>query len=141
MYLDSEEYTWSIEMQPSSRRRFIKVVGGGAVVAAAGFALSRVDGMPSEAIEAWQGPPTAETDARHWILAHAILAPNPHNMQPWLADLREPGVIDIRVDLDRLLPETDPFGRQILIGHGCFLDLARIAASARGLAAEISFFP
>jgi nitroreductase len=97
--------------------------------------------MPAEAVEAWQGPPPGETDARRWILAHAILAPNPHNMQPWLADLREPDVIDIRVDLDRLLPETDPFGRQVLIGHGCFLELARIAASARGLAAEIGHFP
>ena len=125
-----------------SRRRFIKIVGaGGAVAALGGYALSRVDAMPPEAVEAWQGPRQDEPDPRRWILGHAILAPNPHNMQPWIADLREPGAIDVRVDRDRLLPATDPFGRQIVIGHGCFLELARIAASARGLRAEIAYFP
>jgi hypothetical protein len=129
-------------MDPTTRRRFIRILGAtGVVVAAGGFALSRADQMPAEAIEPWQGPLAGEADPRRWILSYAILAPNPHNMQPWLADLRDPGVIDIRVDLDRLLPETDPFGRQILIGLGCFLELARIAASARGLAADIAYFP
>lgn len=125
-----------------SRRRFIRILGTtGVVVAGGGFALSRADQMPAAAIEAWQGPPAGETDPRRWILAHAILASNPHNMQPWLADVRESGVIDVRVDLERLLPETDPFGRQILIGLGCFIELAAIAASARGLTAELAYFP
>ena len=36
-------------------------------------------------------------------------------------------------DLDRRLPQTDPFDRQILIGFGCFLEIARIAAAAAWL--------
>jgi hypothetical protein len=129
-------------MPARTRRRVIRILGAtGAVAVVGGYALAQIDPMPPVAIESWQGPPAAEADPRLWILAHAILAPSPHNMQPWLADLREPGVIDVRVDLERLLPETDPFGRQILIGLGCFLEQARIAASARGLTAEISYFP
>ena len=44
-------------------------------------------------------------------------------------------------DLDRRLPETDPFDRQITIGLGCFLELFRMAAARDGLGAEIEPFP
>ncbi|MFO1038577.1 MAG: nitroreductase family protein [Geminicoccaceae bacterium] len=127
-------------MNPS-RRRFIRVLGStGVILAAGGVGLARCDGMPAAAIEAWEGPGD-EPDSRRWALAHAILAPNPHNMQPWLVDLSGPDRIDLYVDRTRLLPETDPFGRQILIGHGCFLELLALAAGARGLQADIDYFP
>ncbi len=44
-------------------------------------------------------------------------------------------------DLSRLLPETDPFSRQIMMSHGTFLELLDIAARERGLRAEIRLFP
>ena len=44
-------------------------------------------------------------------------------------------------DTDRLLPETDPFGRQIVIGLGCFLELLKIAAEVDGYAVEVDGFP
>jgi hypothetical protein len=75
------------------------------------------------------------------MLAHALLAPNPHNRQPWIADLREDGRIHLICDGDRLLPETDPFGRQILIGCGAFIELAVIAAAQRGIAVKVELFP
>jgi hypothetical protein len=96
--------------------------------------------MPAEAIASWQGPGD-EADPRRWALGYAILAPNPHNRQPWLVDLREPNVITLYCDKERVLPETDPFGRQILIGHGCFLELLAIALAERGIAADITLFP
>jgi nitroreductase len=96
--------------------------------------------MPAEAIASWQGPGD-EADPRRWALGYAILAPNPHNRQPWLVDLREPNVITLYCDKERVLPETDPFGRQILIGHGCFLELLAIALAERGFAADITLFP
>ncbi|MGI9153202.1 MAG: Acg family FMN-binding oxidoreductase, partial [Rubrivivax sp.] len=80
-------------------------------------------------------------DVRRFMLAHALLAPNPHNRQPWIADLREAGKIHLQCDGDRLLPETDPFGRQILIGCGAFLELAVIAAAQRGIAVKVDPFP
>jgi hypothetical protein len=75
------------------------------------------------------------------MLAHALLAPNPHNRQPWIADLRESNRIHLFCDGERLLPETDPFGRQILIGCGAFIELAVIAAAQRGVAAGVELFP
>ncbi len=40
-----------------------------------------------------------------------------------------------------MLPQTDPFSRQILIGHGCFLELLTLAAAAEGYRAETTLFP
>jgi len=122
------------------RRAFIGLVGGGAVLAACGTLAGCSAELPDPAMQPWRSP-DRETDTRRFILAHALLAPNPHNRQPWIADLREPGRIHLICDGDRLLPETDPFGRQILIGCGAFLELAVIAAAQRGLAATVALFP
>jgi hypothetical protein len=122
------------------RRKFIRVTGGGFVVAAATAAAGCTQHMPAAAIEPWRGP-GQEADVRRWILGYAILAPHSHNLQSWLVDLRTPGEILLRCDLARLLPETDPFSRQIMMSHGTFLELLDIAARERGLRADISLFP
>jgi hypothetical protein len=96
--------------------------------------------LPEEAIAAWKGA-GQETDVRRWILSYAILAPHSHNLQSWLVDLRTPDEIVLRCDRGRLLPETDPFSRQIMMSHGTFLELMDIAARERGLTAEITLFP
>jgi hypothetical protein len=62
-------------------------------------------------------------------------------MQPWKADLRTQGEISISLDEQRLLPETDPFGRQILMGLGAFLELLSMAAASTGHRAQINLFP
>ncbi len=125
-----------------TKRGFIRVLGGGAVFAAgAAWAVPRLDAMPEAAIAGWKGPSTAERDVRRRALAWAMLAPNPHNMQPWLVDLSVPDIATLHADRTRLLPRTDPFSRQITIGHGCFLELLSIAASAEGYRAEIAPYP
>ncbi len=121
-----------------NRRAFIRCVGGGAVAAAAASGCSST--YPPEAVAAWKGPGN-EADIRRWILGHAILAPHSHNLQSWRVDLRTPGEIVLYCDLTRLLPQTDPFSRQIMMSHGTFLELLDIAARARGLRAEITLFP
>lgn len=128
-----------------NRRNVIRLLGGGCVVAAGGAgayvwadrALFRV---PRSATAAWL---TAGTfpDVRHNVLSYAILAPNPHNLQPWMADLSVPGEISIALDPKRLLPATDPFGRQILMGLGAFLELLSLAALQRGHQAATDLFP
>ncbi|NWH08396.1 MAG: nitroreductase family protein [Alphaproteobacteria bacterium] len=126
----------------ASRRQFIRVLGGGAVIAAAGgLGLTRCDLMPEEAIAAWQDPFGAEVEPRRRALGAALLAPNPHNMQPWIADLRQEGVITFLADRTRLLPATDPYSRQIVIGCGAFLELLRMAAAEMGYRAETRLFP
>jgi hypothetical protein len=124
------------------RRKFIKIVGGGIVVAAsAAFIGTRgMFDVPASAVAAWNKP-SDNLELRHWLLSYALLAPNPHNMQPWVADLSEMGKITLSLDPERLLPATDPYGRQILMGAGAFLELLKIAAAERGLRAECELFP
>lgn len=123
-----------------SRRKMIFLVGGGAVLAAGGafgFAATRT---PQTAYLPWSRAGGYE-DPRMRALSWALLAPNPHNRQPWLADLSESGAITLYVDTDRLLPHTDPFNRQITIGLGCFLELLRMAAAEDGYRADMTLFP
>ncbi|MBM3363148.1 MAG: twin-arginine translocation pathway signal protein [Betaproteobacteria bacterium] len=124
----------------SSRRHFIGLVGGGAVLAAAVPLAGCTADLPEAAVQPWRNP-DRETDIRRFMLAHALLAPNPHNRQPWIADLREAGRIHLICDGERLLPETDPVGRQVLIGCGAFVELAVIAAAQRGVAVKVELFP
>jgi hypothetical protein len=127
------------------RRNFIRIVGGG-TIAAATVTASTLSGCastgayPDAAIEAWQGPGN-ETDPHRRAVAYAITAPNPHNLQPWLVDLRQADTIIIRTDPQRVLAQTDPYGRQILIGHGAFIELLVMALSKEGLQAQVTLWP
>jgi hypothetical protein len=123
----------------SSRRRFITLAGGGVVMAALPLAGCGTT-YPAAAVVAWN-PSEDTTDIRRWMLAHGLLAPNPHNRQPWIADLKREGEITLICDGDRLLPETDPYGRQILIGCGAFIELAVMAAAERGHRVAVQSFP
>jgi len=122
-----------------SRRSALALVGGGTILAAAGggFALTRT---PTRALEPWKRAGQYE-EPRRRALSYAILAPNPHNRQPWLADLREPDTVILHRDRTRDLPQTDPFERQLTIGMGCFLELLAIAASQDGHAVAFALFP
>lgn len=127
-----------------NRRNFIRIAGGGTIVAATATATG-CSGLlsgayPAASVQAWQGPAASESDPRKRALACAITAPNPHNLQPWLVDLREANTITLFTDRERVLPETDPFGRQILIGHGAFLELLLIALAEQGLTAEVALW-
>ena len=97
-----------------NRRNFLNILGGGTFLAAAssaGFLFSRT---PKTALEPWKSAKTY-TDPIQRALAHALLAPNPYNRQPWLVDLRQKGQVTIHRDTTRDLPMTDPFNRQIFI--------------------------
>ena len=113
-----------------------------ALLAAAPFGASACS--PSDlpdAIAAWREPGAGETDPRRFALAHAILAPNPHNRQPWLVELVGDNELVFSADLERLLPATDPLDRQIVLGCGAFLELLDLAARASGHVAEINLWP
>lgn len=125
----------------SSRRKFLKIIGGGTVVAATASAATFLSTRtPHRALAPWQSAGQYE-DIRKRALSYAILAPNPHNRQPWLVDLAQQDTVKLMVDTDKMLPHTDPLNRQICIGLGCFLEVLRMAAADAGYKAEISRFP
>ncbi len=123
-----------------SRRKTLALIGGGTIFAASaatGYAVTR---MPETAVAPWAAA-GGYADPRLRALSYAILAPNPHNRQPWKVDVSVPGEVALYVDTDRLLPHTDPFSRQIVIGLGCFLEVMRMAALQDGYAVETVVFP
>ncbi len=124
-----------------SRRKMISLIGGGVVMAATasagGFVATR---RPSKALAPWEQAGNY-AEPRMKALSYAILAPNPHNRQPWVAELQGNDSLIIHRDKTRNLPETDPFDRQITIGMGCFLELLRMAGANDGYLLETTYFP
>ncbi len=124
-----------------SRRKFISLIGGGTVLAAgaasAAFLTTRT---PHDARAPWSQAGTYE-DPRKFALSYAILAPNAHNRQPWLVDLRTSDQVTVWRDTERDLPQTDPFHRQLVISLGCFLEQMRIAGAERDMDVTFDYFP
>lgn len=119
------------------RRNFIKVLAAGGTIAVFPVAFS---GCGNRTI----APKTLRTDygdLRLRLISYGMLAPNPHNIQPWLIRLRGADSFDLYVDQSRLLPETDPPARQIHIGQGTFLEGISIAGTAMGVRTEVQLFP
>src|SRR5438552_305950 len=103
-----------------TRRQLLRVASGGVILAATAAAGGCSAEMPPDATQPWRSAGAPETDVRRWALGYAILAPHSHNLQSWVVDLRRPGEIGLTCDASRLLPETDPFSRQIMMSHGTF---------------------
>ena len=124
-----------------NRRHILRIAGGGFIAAATATTLTGCDSsMPPEAIAAWQ-PPADNLEIRQWALSHALLAPHAHNLQSWLVDLDTPDTIVLRMDMTRLLPETDPLSRQLVISQGTFIEVLDLAARQRGYRTEVTPFP
>lgn len=124
-----------------SRRKMLALAGGGVVLAAGSatglFVATRT---PHRALAPWSSA-GGRGDPRLNALSHALLAPSPHNLQPWLAELVGTDGVRIWRDKDRDLPMTDPFGRQLTIGMGCFVELMVMAAGETGHGVDVTLFP
>jgi hypothetical protein len=124
-----------------SRRKFLSLTGGGVVLAAvASSATFLTTRTPHKALAPWDKAGTYD-DPRLQAMSYALLAPNPHNRQPWIAELVGTDGVTLYRDKQRDLPVTDPFGRQLTIGMGCFIELMRMAAADQGYAIDAILMP
>jgi hypothetical protein len=124
-----------------SRRSLLAGSAGVAVIAIGGGALFAFTRTPEAAREPWHAPGAGVDDPRVRALEWAVLAPSPHNMQQWLVELVGEDEALLHCDLDRRLPQTDPFDRQTLVGLGGFMELFELAAGADGRAVTTTLFP
>lgn len=121
-----------------TRRHVLELFATTPLLASAGCAGATVTPDP---YAAWRQPGQGESDPRRFTLAHGLLAPNPHNRQPWLVRMEGADAMSLYVDRTRLLPATDPFSRQIVVGCGAFLELIAQSAPRLGLVAGIQAWP
>ena len=124
----------------TSRRTFLKILGGGTIFAATGAGTFLATRTPHKALAPWEKAGKYQ-DVRKWALSYALLAPNPHNRQPWQVDLSTPDQVVIYRDKEKNLRHTDPMARQLTIGMGCFLELLSIAASNINHKVTYDLFP
>ena len=123
--------------RPLRRRRLLQIASTGQAVLLVA-PLIACDEIPPTAFAPWAGPPEMVRDPRLVALSWALLAPSPHNSQPWLVELAGSDGIRARLDQGRLLPVVDPDARQTLVGLGAFLELVALAANAQGSVADVA---
>ncbi len=123
-------------------RRYVLYTGVASLLILGGGSAAVLTKSIEAAREPWAAAQAGFGDVRLNALAYAILAPNPHNRQPWQIRLGADALsFDLYCDLSRLLPETDPLNRQITIGLGAFLELFKMAAAEQGYRSHIDSFP
>lgn len=80
------------------------------------------------------------SDRLEYLLRYAILAPSPHNTQPWLFRILTNDV-EVYVDPRRGLKVTDPHGREMFMACGAALLNLRIAGEYFGQKCSVTVFP
>ncbi len=70
------------------------------------------------------------------LIGAAVLAPSPHNSQPWIFRVRG-RCIGVIADRTRALPANDPDDRELTLSCGCALFNLRVAAAHAGLGTQV----
>jgi nitroreductase len=130
-----------------SRARFLRLTGLGlGTLAVAGAGALGYRAYDQGVLEVGHGP--AYDPWRSWddgeglraLLGAAILAPSPHNAQPWLFGVGR-GRVDLFADHTRSTGAVDPFGRELHVGLGAALENLALAAEANGRSPSVALLP
>ena len=124
----------------TDRRRFMKMLGGCALVAGAVPLLPVSGGAARSDFRSGQRSesPVAGLDpALGHILHCASLAPSGHNSQPWYVRLIDDQKMIIGVDPERRLPAVDPNNHEAMLSLGAFVENLSLAAGDMGYEAQI----
>lgn len=130
-----------------ARRVVFITIGSVAGVLGLGLgAILTVGGVfvPATYLQPWSATYYQQsTDARMQVVAHALLAPSGHNMQPWhvVLDKADGNVLDLYADPSRLTVAVDPDSRQTVVSQGAFLAYLKVAAAQLGYSALFELFP
>lgn len=118
-----------------TRRDFLSLVGTGITFSLLNTGCSSK--IPEESLATWNSH--NYEDIRYVILSYALLAPSAHNLQSWRVKMVDEDTVLLFCDTNRLLPQTDPLNRQIMISQGAFLEFFKIAAQNFGYKCMIDF--
>ena len=80
------------------------------------------------------------SDRLEYLLGYAVLAPSPHNTQPWMFRINVSDV-EMFADRRRVLPVTDPHGRELRLACGAALMNLRVAAGYFGQVYTLELLP
>jgi nitroreductase len=130
-----------------SRARFLRAAGLGiGTIAVAGAGAVAYRAYDQGVLEVGHGPAYEpwtswnEGEGLRPLIGAAILAPSPHNAQPWLFGVG-PGRVDLYADRSRSTGAVDPFGRELYVGLGAALENLVLAAEANGFRPDVSLLP
>jgi len=70
------------------------------------------------------------------LLETAVLAPSPHNVQPWRVRIEDEARAELLIEKGRTLPKEDVEGSFIVLTMGLLVEALRLAAAHRGLALD-----
>ncbi|MEX2426560.1 MAG: nitroreductase family protein [Thermomicrobiaceae bacterium] len=82
----------------------------------------------------------SQRDQLSFCVNYAVLAPSIHNTQPWLFRLLD-DAIELYADRTRMLPETDPLGRELTISCGAALANLLVAVRWFGYEGWVQYMP
>jgi hypothetical protein len=121
----------------TSRRKFLKysglTLGGLALGTWGGYGLKRQSEADYQhpAYHYWRQKEKGDLSDLEYVVMCGVLAPSPHNTQPWRFHL-QPNRIDLFADRARHLGAADAQRRMMVLAVGCALENMRIAAATLG---------